>query len=43
LIIGIAGVLLSGLVLERDTAAIVFGGIAFADVLVLAFTRLFGL
>ena len=43
LVVGIAGVVATALVAGRDTATLVFGGMAFADVLVLALTRPFQL
>jgi hypothetical protein len=43
LVVGIAGVIGTALVSGSATAAIVFGGMAFADVLALVFTRPFKL
>lgn len=41
LVIGLGGVVIAGIVLGRATATLVFGGMTFADVLALAFTRPF--
>jgi hypothetical protein len=43
LVAGIAGVIVCGVVLDRNVAAIAFGGMAFADVLGLVFTKPFSL